>query len=137
MNRDDFTRLARLRLRDARVLLRSGNYQAAYYLCGHAVECGLKACIAKQTRRYDFPDKETAVASYTHDLTALVKVAQLWQAFSDKSRKDRAFKLNWAVVKDWSIDSRYEFKSNKEARDLYSAVTSRKHGVMQWIRQNW
>ena len=137
MNRDDFIRLARLRLRDARVLLRNGNYEAAYYLCGHAVECGLKACIAKQTRRYDFPDKKTVDASYTHNLTELVRVAQLGQVLKRRSRLDPKFDLNWTVVKDWSTNSRYEFKSNKEARDLYSAVTSRTHGVMRWIRQNW
>jgi len=70
MNRHDLRELALIRLREARVLLKNGNYEGAYYLCGYVVECGLKACIAKQTRRYDFPDKKTVDESYTHDLTS-------------------------------------------------------------------
>ena len=30
-----------------KVLLDAGRYPAAYYLVGYAVECGLKACVAK------------------------------------------------------------------------------------------
>ena len=58
MNRDDLRQLARIRLKDARALLNIRNYDGAYYLSGYVVECGLKACIAKKTRRYDFPDKD-------------------------------------------------------------------------------
>ncbi len=50
MNRSDFQRLTRLRLDEAKVLLANERYQGAYYLIGYAVECALKACIAKQTK---------------------------------------------------------------------------------------
>jgi hypothetical protein len=50
-NRREFQQLARMRLRDARVLMRHGNLEAAYYLTGRAVECAVKACIAKGTKR--------------------------------------------------------------------------------------
>ncbi|HYP39716.1 MAG TPA: HEPN domain-containing protein [Chloroflexia bacterium] len=60
MNRDDFRKLAGLRITEAKVLLDNACYEAAYYLSGYAVECALKACIAKKTRRFDFPDKEFA-----------------------------------------------------------------------------
>jgi HEPN domain-containing protein len=33
------------------VLLEAGLYAGAYYLAGYAVECALKACIAKKTAR--------------------------------------------------------------------------------------
>jgi HEPN domain-containing protein len=56
MNRYDFQKLARIRLEEAKVLLRHGKYEGCYYLCGYAVEFALKACIAKMTERYDFPD---------------------------------------------------------------------------------
>ena len=67
-NRRDFQRLARLRLRDARVLMRNGNSEAAYYLIGLAVECAVKACIAKNTRRYDFPRTRTPSRKSTHTI---------------------------------------------------------------------
>ena len=34
------------------------SWDAAYYMIGYCVECALKACIAKQIRRFDFPDKK-------------------------------------------------------------------------------
>jgi hypothetical protein len=73
MNRNDLHRLSATRAREARVLLDNSCYDGAYYLIRYAVECALKACIAKETRRYDFPDKRTVVESYVHDLDRLVK----------------------------------------------------------------
>jgi len=70
MNRSDFKKLAKVRLKDAQALLEKGCYSGAYYLAGYAVECGLKACIAKQTREFDFPpDRKVIDAVYIHDLT--------------------------------------------------------------------
>jgi hypothetical protein len=58
MKRKDFQELAAVRLKEARVLLRAGCYEGAYYLAGYAVECALKACISKQTERHEFPDRD-------------------------------------------------------------------------------
>jgi HEPN domain-containing protein len=77
MNRLDFQKLAELRLLEAEVLLDAGKYEGAYYLCGYAVECALKACIAKLTKEHDFPDKATVNDSYTHDLGKLLGVSGL------------------------------------------------------------
>ena len=55
MNRNDFQKISRLRVKEAKALLDNGYPAGAYYLMGYAVECALKACIAKQTKRYDFP----------------------------------------------------------------------------------
>jgi len=44
----------------------------AYYLAGYAVECALKACIAKKTQRHEFPDKRRVDASHTHNLIQLL-----------------------------------------------------------------
>jgi len=137
MNRKDLKELARIRLREARVLLRNEQYEGAYYLCGYVVECGLKACIAKHTKQYDFPDKDTVNASYTHSLTTLVKVAGLKPAWDQEIKGDPEFEINWAVVKEWSETSRYERHTKKEAQDLYSAITNKNHGVLRWIKQHW
>jgi HEPN domain-containing protein len=59
MNRADFQKLTQLRLAEAKVLLDSNRYEGAYYLMGYAVECALKSCIAKQTKEYDFPAKDS------------------------------------------------------------------------------
>jgi len=67
-----------MRLQDARVLMRGGNVAGAYYLTGLAVECGVKACIAKNTKRHDFPPPQNTIRDiYTHDLAKLIKAAKL------------------------------------------------------------
>ena len=60
MNCKDLKELTRIRRKEARLLLRNRNYEGAYYLSGYIVECGLKVCIAKQTKKCDFPDKKTS-----------------------------------------------------------------------------
>jgi len=137
MNRHDLQDLALIRCREACVLLENGNYEGSYYLCGYVVECGLKACIAKQTRLHDFPDKKVVDASYSHKLGDLVKIAALGKKFNDVLKSNPDFTDNWNTVKDWSEKSRYEKHTDKEAQDLYSAVTDEKQGVLQWIKQYW
>ena len=119
------------------MLLRNGNYDAAYYLSGYVVECGLKACIAKQTRQYDFPDRITVNKSYTHNLAELVGVAGLKLDLDQEKKRDKDFEINWTIVSQWSENSRYQRHGEREANDLYSAIASRKHGVLRWIRQHW
>jgi hypothetical protein len=137
MNRNDLKVLARIRIRDAHVLLSAGNYEGAYYLCGYAIECGLKACIARKTKAHDFPDKDMVSASYTHNLHQLVKTAGLELILKRAIQKDKHFEKSWAVVKDWTEKSRYEKTSNKKAKDLYLAVTNKRSGVMKWIEKYW
>ena len=134
--RADFQRLARIRLKEARTLIGRGNPEGAYYLTGLAVECALKACIAKNTRRYDFPPNQNAIRDiYSHDLNKLVGAARLDAALDIEVRANLPFKSKWDVVKDWKIGSRYE-TGGLNARDLYRAVAGR-NGVMQWLRRRW
>jgi HEPN domain-containing protein len=138
MNRTDLQNLARMRLRDARLLLWSDRFESAYYLAGYAVECALKACIARETRRHDFPDKKLANDSFTHDLEKLVDVAGLSAKMASLQAANRQFELNWTIVKDWTEQSRYlPFVAPQIARDFYSAITARQNGIMTWLRQQW
>src|SRR5690242_7885063 len=52
VNCTDFKKLAEIRMAEARTLLKARHYDGAYYLAGYAVECALKACIAKRTKKY-------------------------------------------------------------------------------------
>lgn len=137
MNRDDLKELALIKLEDARVLLENERYDGAYYLCGYVVECGLKACIAKQTKQYDFPDKDIIARSWTHKLITLARTAGLESDLDDKMKKDDEFEKNWGVAKDWKEDSRYRKHTEAQARDLYSAIIDKEHGVLQWMEQHW
>lgn len=92
MNRREFQDLARIRLSEAKSLLSAGFPDAAYYLAGYAVECGLKACIAKGTHRFDFPDKRNVDASHTHNLRDLVRVANLEKIRDEQAKRDVIFR---------------------------------------------
>ncbi len=137
MNRKDLQFLARTRLEEARALSDFGLPAGAYYLAGYAVECALKACIAKRTNRYDFPDKKSVEASYTHNLRDLIKVANLEVAHLEKAKADPSFRNNWDLVKDWSEHSRYRTQKAELAQALLKAIGDRQHGVFIWIRRYW
>ena len=137
MNRKEFQQISRIRVQEARTLLNAGHYPGAYYLMGYSVECALKACVAKQVKRYDFPNKNLANKAFTHDLEKLVEAAGLAPVFSTDRRANPALEVNWAVVKDWKESSRYELTiTEAQARDLYSACTGR-NGVLPWVRRRW
>ncbi len=137
MNRSQLQELSRIRLREAKALLDAGHPSGAYYLAGYAVECALKACIAKRTARHDFPDKKLAMDSYTHNLTKLVDLARLQTDLGRLSKATPKFWMNWAVVQEWSEVSRYETYSEPQARALYDAIADRTHGVHKWIKRYW
>jgi HEPN domain-containing protein len=92
MNRAALQRMSKTRVREASTLLRAGLYLGSYYLIGYAVECALKAYVAKQVRRYDFPDKKLANEAFTHDLEKLVRVAGLIPILERDMRAARALR---------------------------------------------
>lgn len=138
MNRQDLINLSRLRARDAKVLLDAGNFAGSYYLMGYAIECAVKAAIAKQTKRYDFPNKKQANDSFVHDLKSLMQTAGLWTTFEAARKSTPALDVNWAVVKDWNETTRYIVSTSEaQARDLHSACTARTHGLLSWLKKYW
>ena len=137
VNRKEFQVLSRIRLREARALAKLGMNDGAYYLAGYSVECALKACIAKATRRHDFPDKKKADLSYTHNLRGLLDVATLEEALVEESKRDAAFRKNWDIVQSWSEHSRYRTIQAAMAKKLIEGVGDRNHGVLRWIKLHW
>jgi len=137
VNRTHFQRLARGRLRDAEVLLAAGQWSGAYYLAGYAAECGLKACVAKLTKRHDFPDKDRALRSYTHNLELLVRVAGITDLRDADASANPALSANWVIAKDWNEEARYDEWTEPQARKLFEAVFDLKNGVFPWITDHW
>ena len=138
MTRRDFQNLARLRLREARLLLNNRYYEGAYYLAGYSIECAIKACIAKTVNQYDFPNKQLATDSYSHKIEQLIRVAGLTPQLTAQINTNRTFEINWSLVTDWSENERYTpTVTSQRAKDLYSAITSRRNGVMTWLRRLW
>ncbi len=134
--RRDFKILAELRSEEARILLGKGKLQGAYYLAGYAVECALKACIAKKTKRSEFPAKAEYIRKlYTHELDKLLSLAGLDAQLNKDMGANKVFEANWSTVKDWTEESRYR-TSGLNGKDMYNAVAG-PDGVLPWIRLRW
>jgi len=139
MNRSDFHKLTEIRIKEAKVLLDRRCYEGAYYLAGYAVECALKACIAKTTQAHDFPPKPQVVQSfYQHKTESLANLAELHNELRDRLKSGGQFKSNWSHVIKWSEDKRYVTHiDSKDAKDLYRAITSPRTGVLVWLKKYW
>src|SRR5437588_5342891 len=130
LKRGDLQALARIRLDEARLLLDGRSFAGAYYLTGLALECALKACIARSSEQYDFPELKRVQDSWNHDLTKLLGTAGLNEEYAKKSRNAPQFEANWRTAKDWKVETRYERRSEREANDIYNASIEATHGIM-------
>ena len=138
MNRQDFQILAEIRVEDARVLLDAHQYSGAYYVCGYAVECALKACISKQTLEHDFPSLNKVRQSYTHDFGKLIVRAELGDELDNQRVTHSEFNKYWEILEGWPEHARYDHDTTDEqARDLFDAVTDNINGVLTWLRNFW
>ena len=136
MNRLDFQAVAYQRLHEAEHLLVGRYFSGAYYLAGYAVECALKACVAKQTQQHDFPpDLNTVRDMYTHSLVKLLRIAGLEQRLARE--EPLGLRRKWAIVEEWSENSRYKIISQEDATSMLDAVSNRDEGVLLWLIQYW
>ena len=101
----ELDRIAEARLEDGKALLIAGRCDGATYVCGYAVEIGLKARICRTLNWSDFPNTSGEFQAYrsfqTHDLDVLLRLsgqeARIKQEHFDK----------WNAVAVWKVDSRY------------------------------
>jgi hypothetical protein len=137
MNRTELQQLAEDRAIDAQVLLNSGRWAGAYYLAGYAIECGLKACIAKRTGQHDYPDKDFVNKCYTHKIETLVTLCGLDSERISEAGANPIFGANWLILKDWDEKSRYRQWTESQSRRMVEAVADASNGVLPWIRARW
>ena len=110
---------------------------AAYYLAGYAIECALKACIAKNYQAGQWPEKGFVLDCHTHEIRKLIKLAALETAISVDVVSNLQLGTNWIIVKDWSERSRYERHSIQKAQRLYDAISNAQDGALPWIKNHW
>ena len=142
MTRGDLQKLAQDRVDDAAALLGTQRWSAAYHLIGYALECGLKSCVLAhfQNTGMIFQDRtylRDLADCWTHDLERLVKLAGLKVVLDKNLASNPNLDSNWQVARGWRETSRYEDKTEVEARDLFQAVTNQPDGVLQWLRTFW
>lgn len=143
MNRADLHQLSEMRLSDAKQLLASGvNDAGAYYMAGYAVECALKACIAKLQGVHPFPPRlrweELNQKYYTHSVETLLETAGLKPRLQAAIAVNPTLGANWALIATWNEGFRYEPRmSRRQVEDLIAAIEDPQNGVMTWLKSHW
>ncbi len=134
VTKTDLQKLAEMRIREATILLKAGEFDGAYYIAGYAVECALKACILKRLSDYWPEDKKFIDKCYTHNLNDLLQLADL----ENDLKAAAAVAVKWLDVKDWNEQVRYEIgKPERDSKLFYEAITHPTDGVLQWLKARW
>lgn len=138
VTRSELRKLVERRLKDAHLLVGGRRYDSAYYIAGYAVECAIKACIARQFRRNTIPDRQLVNDTYSHDFEKLLKTAGLYQELQVDVTTNRGLGSSWSVIKDWKPEVRYSNeKTRLDARDLIDAIENPNDGIIQWLARHW
>ncbi len=120
----DMETIAKARLKDAEVLARSKRYEGAIYLCGYAVEIGLKARICKTLKWQGFPNSSKEFQGYTsfktHNLDILLHLTGI-----EAKIKSQLF-ADWSIVAAWDPELRYNPIGNISASDAQQMISSSK-----------
>lgn len=131
-------KLSITRITEANVLLNKRFYSGAYYLAGLSVELALKACYAKTVKRYSFPpDRAIYERLYTHNLPNLLSISGLKNELDQGFTNNKRLEVNWAVTKDWSVNSRYQLIKKTDAFSIYQAINDQADGILTWIKKRW
>jgi hypothetical protein len=135
--------MAEERILDAKALLDGGRWAYAYYVTGYAVECALKSCLLARMIHtgWVFQEKVKVDECLTHDFGKLIQIAGLTAELNANHAASAAaggaFGANWDTVNQWEVTTRYESKTEAEAKALFNAVTHDPDGVLRWIQNYW
>ncbi len=140
----DLKLIAITRLKEAKILYKSGLYDGAAYLCGYVVEASLKATICKNLKISEYPDDDSNIKNaktifYSHDFDRLLLLAGLQRNMSLTNRRNKELFKNWSLLTRWKPDHRYVIKeyTKAEVRDLLSALENKPSGFFTWIQKRW
>ena len=82
------------------------------------------------------PDKAVLRGFLDHEVAKLVGLAGLAE-FLKAERENPEFDVRWAIVSEWSVESRYDMIDVVTATAMRDAVENAKFGVMKWLQRFW
>ncbi len=96
-------------------------------------ECALKAVIAADFRANEIPDLKYVRDIYTHDLSALLRLAELEQKLEAEKKTNPGLYQRWETVKTWSERARYDIWTEASASAILDAIYG-EEGLLRWLQ---
>jgi len=119
MQKNEIDEIVTARLNDAEFLLESSRFDGSVYLCGYAIELGLKSRICKILQWEKYPTSGKYSTFKTHDLDVLLHLTGL------EDTVKLQYMTEWSIVAQWNPEARYKpIGSVKEAdaKDMLDSV---------------
>jgi HEPN domain-containing protein len=124
ISRTDLQKIAQARLEDAEVLLQSGRYDSAVYLCGYAIELALKARICLNLNWSEYPSSKADFQKYqsfkTHELDVLLRLS------GTEAIMKKKYMNEWSAVASWNPEMRYKLVGSTSSQAAHSMITATK-----------
>lgn len=144
--RAEFQTLANNRLNEAKTLQSAGHHEAAFYLAGYAVECGLKAAVCR-TLQIDIFNMPTDIHKgfKTHRLDYLIVLAGLSQRLATDLATDESLSIAANLFlkppsgverwQSWSEEVRYNVIPCKST-DSQDFIDNTDYFI-SWLKNHW
>jgi HEPN domain-containing protein len=125
MKKVEIEKIVLARLVDAEVLYDASRYDGSVYLCGYAVELGLKSRICKTLQWDEYPTNKTYQTFKTHDLDILLHLSGC-----EEKIKNKYFAI-WSIVAQWNPEARYSPIGNVKQVDAKEMLQASKDILKQ------
>jgi len=125
MKRTEIEKIVQARIEDAEVLYQASRYDGSVYLCGYAVELGLKARICRTLQWDEYPTSGTYKTFKTHDLDVLIHLTGM----EDKVKLK--YMAAWSIVAQWNPEARYNPIGNVKEADAKEMLDASKELLEQ------
>lgn len=118
----ELDRLAKARLTDAKVLFNANRYDGALYLCGYAIEIGLKLRICKTLKWAGFPSTNKEFDNFksfkVHNLDVLLNLTGI------EAKVKLKYLAEWSIVTNWDAEARYNIVGTITKKDADDMIRS-------------
>jgi len=135
--RNDLKELSEHKLKIIKCFFMQKEYDEVVQNSGYVIEFGLKSAICKHEDIDEYPCEQKYLI---HNLTRLIKFANLQEKFDLKKTTSADFFANWSLITTWTPQFRYQpiGTSNKEhAKQVINAIDQKDEGVFPWVKSNW
>lgn len=119
MKKGEIEKIVQARIEDAEILYKESRFDGSVYLCGYAVELGLKARICRTLQWDEYPTSGKYNTFKTHDLDVLLHLTGMEDKVKLKYLEE------WSIVAQWSPDARYNpigTVKDSDAKDMLDST---------------